>query len=451
MPGRLDWLFSIFEQNSQKTFIHWSDQSFSYAWLLASIEEWRKRIHEQRVQPGSIVAMEADFSPSAIALFAALTEHHCIIVPLTPSVEHQKVEFRNIAQVEWIFRLGENDTAAIEGTLRAVDNPLLLSLREQGDPGLVLFSSGSTGKSKAAIHNLSFLLEKFKTSRASFTAITFLMMDHIGGVNTLFAALSNAATIVTVKSRNPEDVCRLMERYQVDLLPTTPTFLNLLIISEAWRRFDLTSLKRITYGTEVMPESTLRRLNEIFPGVQLQQTYGLSELGILQSKSRSSDSLWMRVGGAGYETDIRNGTLWIRAKSAMLGYLNAPSPFDEDGWFDTGDLVEVEGEFIRVLGRKSEVINVGGEKVYPAEVESVLMRMPNVKDVAVTGTPNPIMGNVVRARFNLLEPEDPAAFRNRVRSYARERLAPYKIPVKIDVSETETHSERFKKMRRTHD
>jgi long-chain acyl-CoA synthetase len=111
----------------------------------------------------------------------------------------------------------------------------------------------------------------------------------------------------------------------------------------------------------------------------------------------------------------------------------------------------VEGEFIRVLGRKSEVINVGGEKVYPAEVESVLMRMPNVKDVAVTGTPNPIMGNVVRARFNLLEPEDPAAFRNRVRSYARERLAPYKIPVKIDVSETETHSERFKKMRRTHD
>jgi long-chain acyl-CoA synthetase len=117
------------------------------------------------------------------------------------------------------------------------------------------------------------------------------LLPCIGGVNTLLAALSNGSTIVTVGNRNPEEVCELIERYQVDLLPTSPTFLNLLIISEAWSRFDLSSLKRITYGTEVMPESTLKRLNEIFPQVQLQQTYGLSELGILQSKSKGSDPL----------------------------------------------------------------------------------------------------------------------------------------------------------------
>ena len=111
------------------------------------------------------------------------------------------------------------------------------------------------------------------------------------------------------------------------------------------------------------------------PTSKLLQTYGLTELGILRSQSREPDSLWVRVGGEGFETKIVDGRLWIRAESAMLGYLNAPSPFDADGFFDTGDLVEVDGEWIRILGRESEIINVGGSKVYPAEVESVLLEL----------------------------------------------------------------------------
>jgi long-chain acyl-CoA synthetase len=70
-----------------------------------------------------------------------------------------------------------------------------------------------------------------------------------------------------------------------------------------------------------------------------------------------------------------DGLLEIKAKSAMRGYLNAESPFTPDGWFKTGDAVEVDGEYIKILGRKSELINVGGEKVYPAEVESVIQLM----------------------------------------------------------------------------
>ena len=111
----------------------------------------------------------------------------------------------------------------------------------------------------------------------------------------------------------------------------------------------------MTYGTEVMPESTLKQFHELFPKVLLLQTYGLSEVGILRSKSKSSDSLWVKVGGEGFETRVVDGMLEIKAKSAMLGYLNAESPFTEDGWFKTGDAVEVDGEYIRILGRKSEM------------------------------------------------------------------------------------------------
>ena len=191
-----------------------------------------------------------------------------------------------------------------------------------------------------------------------------------------------------------------------------------------------------------------KRLHVILPKVDLLQTYGLSELGILRSKSRSPDSLWVKVGGEGVEIKVEHGTLRIRTRSAMLGYLNAPSPFDEDGWFDTGDNVEVDGEFLRILGRKSEVINVGGEKVFPVEVENVLLDMPNVKDVTVSAMPNPITGQVVTARFNLFEAEELPVFRRRMREFCASRLAAYKIPAKIEIVNDAQYGERFKKMRR---
>src|SRR5260221_9709387 len=147
-----------------------------------------------------------------------------------------------------------------------------------------------------------------------------------------------------------------------------------------------------------MPESTLKRFHELFPKVRLLQTYGLSEVGILRSTSRSSDSLWVKVGGDGFQTRVVDGMLEIKARYAMLGYLNAASPFTADGWFKTGDAVEVDGEYFRILGRKSELINVGGEKVYPVEVESVLQAMEGVENVAGKGESHPIAGESVPGR-----------------------------------------------------
>jgi long-chain acyl-CoA synthetase len=192
----------------------------------------------------------------------------------------------------------------------------------------------------------------------------------------------------------------------------------------------------------------LQRIHEALPNVTLQQTYGLSELGILRSKSKSSDSLWVKVGGEGYETKIVDGILWLRARSAMLGYLNAPSPFDEEGWMNTGDMVEVDGEYIRILGRKSEIINVGGQKVFPSEVESVLLQMQNVKDAVVLGEPHPITGRIVIARVNLADPEDPREFKKRMFAFCREILPSYKIPVKVEISDQSQYNSRFKKMRK---
>jgi acyl-coenzyme A synthetase/AMP-(fatty) acid ligase len=443
----LDFMFRKFSEDKTKEAIIWRDKSYTYEWLLNSVNEWKQILKENDVKAGTVAIMEADFSPRSVALFLSLIECGCVLVPLTSSVEAQKPEFIEIAEGEISFVIDEKDNFSLKKLDHKANHKYYMKLRELGHPGLVLFSSGSTGKSKASVHDFVPLLGKFEVPRHSLRAITFLLYDHIGGVNTMLYTLSNTGCIVTVEDRDPESVFAAIEKFKVDLLPTSPTFLNLVLLSEVYQRFDTSSLKTVTYGTEPMPEGTLKRLHKVLPTARLVQTYGLSEVGILRAKSKSSDSLWVKVGGEGFEIKIVENILWIKAKSAMLGYLNAASPFTEDGWFITGDVVEQDGEYIRILGRKSEIINVGGEKVYPVEVENVLQSMDGVEDVLVSGESNPITGQIVSATIRLKTDESLSEFRKRMRLFCKDRLLNYKIPQKVVLVTEELHSNRFKKMR----
>jgi len=275
----------------------------------------------------------------------------------------------------------------------------------------------------------------------------FLLLDHIGGINTLLHGLCHGGTIVTTRVRSPDAVCAAIAAHRIQLLPTTPTFLRLLLMADALRRHDLSSLEIVSYGTEPMPPSTLAAVRVAMPWVRFKQTYGLSELGILPTRSRDSGSVWLKLGTTNFEHKIVDDILWIRSPSAMLGYLNAPSPFDADGWFNTQDLVERDGEYIRILGRKSELINVGGEKVHPTEIENVLLQLDNIKDVTVRGRPNPVTGEVVAARITTLVAEDPGALKRRVRQFCQARLEGYKIPAVIEVVADNHYGARFKKSR----
>ena len=200
-----------------------------------------------------------------------------------------------------------------------------------------------------------------------------------------------------------------------------------------------------------MPEITLKRIKEILPEIKLVQTYGLIELGVMRSKSENDSSLWVKIGGEGYKTRIVDGILHIKADSAMLGYLNAPNPFTQDGWYITGDEVLEKGEYIKILGRQSELINIGGEKVFPQEVENVIQEMENVEEVMVYGEKNPITGNIVCARVKLHKDEDSKTFNIRLKKYCSDRMEKYKVPVKIKIVEEKLYSERFKKIRQIHD
>ncbi len=419
----------------------------SYQALLQQVDEYRDWLREQHIAAGSVVALKADFSAHSTACLLALVEAGCIVVPLTESVHALHDELMEIAQAEFELAISDAGATTVRPTSVKADHEMLQTLRTRQHPGLILFTSGSTGARKAVVHDFSMLLEKFRVRRVTKRILTFFLFDHIGGLDTLLHTLSNGGCVVTVPDRKVDTICRLIEQHRLEVLPVSPTFINLLLLSEAYKRYDLSSLQIVTYGTEVMSPDTLARLCAALPGVNTLQKYGLSEIGTLRSKSESNTSCWVKLGGEGMELRVVDGQLEIKARSAMLGYLNAPAPFTADGWFKTGDSVAVKGEYFHILGRRSEQINVGGEKFYPAEAEQILAGIDGVLDVTVSSRDNPITGSMVVATFHLAAEEKLPEFRVRMRRHCQNRMPGYMVPQKVVLSDQPLHSERFKKRR----
>lgn len=443
----IEFFIQKIEEAGAQEAIATADGISTYAELLASYRQLESWLTAQKIPPGKVVSFDGDYGLNSISLFLALAANQNIIVPLSKDSKAHYDEFREIAETEYDISFSENKPL-IKITGRITHHPLYEELRKRHTAGLVLFSSGSTGKSKGIVQDLYQLMEKFRVPRKPLRMLIFLQLDHIGGVNSLLYSLANGGTTIVADDRSPAKVCATIEKFKAEVLPTSPTFLNLILLSRAYEEYDLSSLQLITYGTEPMPHSTLQRFSAILPAIKLQQTYGLSEVGILRSKSRGSDSLWVKIGGDEFQTKIVNNHLWIRSKSSMLGYLNAPNPFDAEGFLDTGDLVEQDGEWLKILGRESEIINVGGYKVFPAEVESTLLEMENVEDVVVFGEDHAITGKIVAAKVKLRSPASPKAFKADMLEFCKGRLQKYKVPGKIYLSEETTYNERFKRMRR---
>lgn len=441
------WLYERLASFGETIAIVHRGQGVSYRALLARASAFDTELAARGIGAGSVVLLEGSYSEGAVAMLLALLRRGAICVPLTPQAAVQREAFAAIAEVAFRCTFDDADQCTIVGAPRPPVSPLLQRLVRTGHPGLVLFSSGSTGRPKAVLHDFATLLEKFVKPGQLKTSLSFLLFDHIGGIDTLFNTLSNGGTLVTTPTRDPDAVCAAIAAHHVHTLPASPTFLNLMLLSEAQKRHDLSSLRVVAYGTEPMPEPLLARLAAALPHTKLVQTYGLSELGVLRTKSREG-SLFVKFSGEGFETQVRDGILWVKARTAMLGYLNAPDLFDADGWLNTEDAVEVDGEWLHLLGRVSDLINVGGRKVYPAEVEAVLLQCPNVSDVAVFGEKNAITGQAVAARFNLIEPEPLDVFKKRLRTFCKDKLPSYKVPVRIELSDKEQFNARFKKTRR---
>jgi long-chain acyl-CoA synthetase len=389
------------------------------------------------VKQGDVVAIIGDFNPSSIFTLLRLIDLGVVVVPLTIETAHEHDYFFESSLVDIIIKDGSLNRRSSNQK-----HDLIESLRAKNHAGLVLFSTGTTGRPKAILHDLTLFLKRFKTSRPSLRTINFLLFDHIGGINTLLHTLFNKGVVIAPEARTVYSVLETCRKFDVELLPTTPTFLRLMLISGAVPDKFPTSIKVVTYGTERMDQPTLDYLCKLLPKVDFRQTFGMSELGIVRVKSESRDSLFMKVGGEGVETRVVDNVLQIRSESRMLGYLNAPSPFDSQGWYDTKDVIEVKDGYYKVTGRANDVINVAGLKFMASEVERIALNFPNVSLVKVTPKQNPITGQHVELS---VQPTLEEVFeKDLFMAFLKENLPSHMVPKRIRI-ESIYVGHRFKK------
>lgn len=389
------------------------------------------------IQRGDVVAIIGDFTPTCILTLLRLIDLDVIVVPLTIETEHEHEYFFNSALVDVVIKNG-----LVNRRFNKQKHKIINYLRDKNHAGLILFSSGTSGQPKAIVHDLTIFLRRFETPRPTLRTINFLLFDHIGGINTLFHTLFNKGVVVAPESRTVDSVLNTCKKFNIELLPTTPTFLRLMLMSGAVPDKVPKCLKIITYGTELMDQSTLNDLCSLLPNIDFRQTFGMSELGIIRVKSEAKNSLFMKIGGEGVKTRVINNILQIFSESRMLGYLNASSPFDAEGWYDTKDVVDIKDGYYRITGRISDVINVGGLKFMASEIERFVLSFPNVLLAKIISKKNPITGQHVEL---IVQPTKEGVLdKELLMNFLKKKLQSHMVPKRIKI-EAINVKHRFKK------
>ena len=417
----------------------------TYAELAGLIAKARASLAQLRLERPTAFGLVGEHGPASTAWLLVLAEAGHFVAPLSGNVAEHPAKLALI-NAQWVVVADDKEWKLLPRVDEPSAHPLFRQLADQGAAGLVLFSSGTSGVPKAMVQDFGRLLSTYSGRHESdLPVLALLGFDHIGGLNTLLGALAAGSLLVVPVSRAPAEVAAAIERHAVAVLPASPTFLGLLLSADV--SASLASLRVITYGTEPMPESLLVRLKATFPRVRFIQTFGTSETGIVRTSSPESDSTYLRFEDPNLEWKVIDDELWLRSCTQIAGYLNASNErFTPDGWFRTGDKVE-QGPTgtIRVLGRMGEMINVGGEKLMPAEVESIVLSVPGVTDCRVRGEAHPLTGQTVAVDVVSFT-TDQEALRAAIRTACRERLARHKIPTRVTFVSS-VSGERMKKVR----
>ena len=417
---------------------------WTYTDLASEVDRFEAMLSSELNSVPAVIALRMNGTLEALAAIFAIRRLKQIALPLSLEItDAELLEAQRIAGVSYILNEHELRTSLQE----AEPSRLVNQLAERGHAGLILFSSGSSGERKGMLHDLNVFLDRYRVVRPrSDITLQLLLADHVGGLDCAFRTFLSGSTMVLPESRTPLAVGEAIERYRVTVLPASPTFLNLMLLANVPDKYDCSSLEVIAYGAEPMPKGLLARLVRSFPKVDFQQKFGTSETGAIRVKSRSRESLYFRIKDLDVDWRVQADELWLKTSSRILGYLNADeSSLEADGWYRTGDLVELANDgCLRVIGRESQWINVGGQKVHPAEVERVICEIEGVDACAVFAKPAPVTGSVVACAILTSSDLDLRTWKRLLRRHCRDRLAAWKIPVSVELRDQLSLTDRLK-------
>jgi long-chain acyl-CoA synthetase len=384
-----------------------------------------------------------------------LSLDHVISASVTDYLPAAKRRLAGLAGVRNVGRPGTLDFVKLVKGNGPIARPAEVNPEE--DVALLQYTGGTTGVAKGAM-----LTHYNMYSNAIYTAMALPVTDldialavlplyHIYGMTaTMNAPLSAGAQVVLLPQFHVEDVMKTIQKKRVTSFCAVPSMYIAIINNPRVKAYDLRSIRACISGGAALPVAVRKRFIELTGG-NLVEGYGLSEASPVTHCNPVHDGV-VKDGSIGLpfpETDAavvdlddpekflpvgETGELAVRGPQVMKGYWNRPDESAgvlKDGWLLTGDIAKMDGDgYFYIVDRKKDMVNVGGLKVYPREVEEVLFEHPAVKEAAVVGMPDSFRGEVVRA-FVVLK-ENQRASEKELIEFCAPKMAKYKVPQKVE-------------------
>ena len=319
------------------------------------------------------------------------------------------------------------------------------------DVALITYTSGTTSLPKGVVHTFKNLFS-IVSPGLDLSLMRCLLLPfppfQIAGILGIMAALISGGRIILLDHFDPVRMLEVIQKEHVTQVAGSPTMYRLMLMTPEVHRYDLSSLRRVTFGSELCPPELARAIHERF-NCNLENIYATTESMIISWTGREDD--WeiaaSTVGKALPGVRVRivddqrrtqpvgeHGEIAVQSSQMMVGYFNDPSltsqVLDGDGWFYTGDIgVQDQDGYLRVLDRKKDVIIRGGQNIYPAEVEAWLATHASVRQAAVVGVPHQLTGEAIWAYVEL-HPGATLTAREML-AHCRRQLTVYKIPDQV--------------------
>ncbi len=333
----------------------------------------------------------------------------------------------------------------------------------------LMYTSGTTGRPKGVMathlnvwHNATqFGKIHFKPEDTIMVATPIF---HCWGlINGTFGMLSQGGTVITVERFHPDQALEAIERLKPTVFQGVPPMYNVLLKQPDLDKRDISSVVYCLSAATKMPENLIRQVEEKLKW-RYAEAWGLTEVSCVGSTAHYTET---RFGSCGKGMDDarmkvidekgrtvtpgQQGELCVRGTCVTNGYLNKPEAtrevFDAEGWFHSGDIAYMDEDgFAYIVDRKKDMINVGGEKVFPSEVEDMMLAHPKIKDLVIVGIPDEVRGEAPKAFIQLKDGE--TATTEEIREYCRPRMAPYKVPTAVEFLDEIPRSPAGKALRR---
>jgi long-chain acyl-CoA synthetase len=413
-------------------------------------------LRDRGVKPGDQVGIMLPNSPEfAIAYFGVLRAGG-IVVPMNPLLKAREVAYYlGDSGARLLFARPAFADEVRTGAQQAED----LIERHEDDTAVILYTSGTTGQPKGAELTHANLTRNCETVAAELFHLTSddvifgaLPLFHAFGQScTLNAAAASGACLTLLPRFDAEQALQMLAEHGVTVFAGVPTIFSRLLQPPDRENYDVSALRLAVSGGAATPVQVLRDFEAAFGCVVL-EGYGLSETSPVASFSRLDAprkpgsigtpirGVRMRVvdDGGNEVPQGETGEILIRGHNVMKGYWQRPEATAtaiRNGWLHTGDLGRVDQDgYFWIVGREKDMINRGGYKVFPREVEDVLYEHPAVADAAVIGLPNPDLGEEIGAAV-VLTP-GAATTAEELRDYVKRQVAAYKYPRKVWLVDT---------------